>query len=220
MLRAGLLAITLLALAQTGVALAQEAGDEAAEGEGHAAEHEHGGPVHFSDIVHNTEFWGACINFTLLLVVLRKLGKKPLADFLIQRRREMEQNMAEAAEMKAKAEARYKEYTQRIAQLDQELVKLEGDIARGAEEDKLRIIADAQDAATRLKRDTEALIERYARALGTEVRQELVAAAVAAAEKVLREAVNADDQQKLAERYRVEVASTNRGAGAAREGRS
>jgi len=224
MRRAGLLAISLFALAQTGVAFAQEAGHEAGHeasaGEEHAAEHEHGGPVHFSDIVHNTEFWGACINFTLLLVVLRKLGKKPLADFLTQRRREMEQSMAEAAAMKAKAEARYKEYTQRIAQLDQELAKLETDIARGAEEDKQRIIADAQDAAARLKRDTESLIERYAKALSTEVRQELVAAAVAAAENVLRQAVNADDQQKLAERYRAEVANTNRTTGVAGGGRS
>lgn len=226
MLRAALMASCLFALAPSGVAFAQAEGDQAvAEGEGdsateHAVEHGHGGPVHFSDIVNNTEFWGACINFVLLLVVLRKLGKKPLSEFLVQRRREMEQNMAEAAAMKAKAEARYTEYTQRLAQLDQELAKLESDIARGAEEDKRRIIADAEEAATRLKSETESLIDQYAKALGAEIRQELVASAVAAAEKVLREAVNADDQQKLAERYRLEVASTTRNTGAARAGTS
>src|SRR6476659_2193043 len=102
MLRALLLAFALTIGTAPAFAAAQEdeaaAEHEAGEG-GH--EHEHSLRGMFA----NQSFLAALINFTLLIIVLRKLGKQPLSDFLKSRRGEMEKNMAAAAEMKAKAEA-------------------------------------------------------------------------------------------------------------------
>jgi F-type H+-transporting ATPase subunit b len=203
---------TALALALTigsaSATLAQDDHDAGAEAGEHAdAEHVHGLRGMFA----NQSFLAALINFSLLIWVLRKLGKQPLSEFLKTRRSEMAKNMAAAAEMKAKAEAVFKEYTARLAQLDTELAKLRSDIERAAEEDKQRIVAEAEENARRLKRETEALIDQYGKALGAQVRREMVDAAVSAAEKILRENINESDQQRIAERYDQRIRSTTEG---------
>lgn len=197
MLRSGLLILALTLGSAPALAVAQEEDGAAAEHEGGEGGHEHGLRGMFS----NQSFLAALINFSLLIWVLRKLGKQPLSDFLSSRRSEMEKSMAAAADMKAKAEAVFKEYTARLAQLDTELAKLRSDIERAGEEDKQRIVAEAEENTRRLKRETEALIDQYGKALSLQVRREMVDAAVAAAEKMLRDNINESDQQRIAASY-------------------
>lgn len=172
----------------------------AAESAGHGH-----GALHLREILtgeHSITLWGAVVNFALLVLILYKAGSKPLQAFLTTRRGAMEQAMREAGEAKARAEARYQEYTQRLAGLDRELMKLKSDIERAAEEDKQRILADAEEASARLRRDTETLVRQHAEALERQVRAEVVAAAVTTAERVLRESIGPDDQRRLADAYR------------------
>jgi F-type H+-transporting ATPase subunit b len=212
MLRMGLLLIALLCAAPSAPAAAE--GDEG--GGEHASEHEHHGPLHFSDIFRkeNTTFWAAIINFSLLVYLLRRYGKKPLQEFLVKRRAEMEQAMAEAAAAKQKAEAKYNEYNERLRTLDRELEKLRTDIERAAQEDKQRIMADAEEAARRLRRETESLIDQHAKALGASVRHEMVDAAVSAAEKLLRDKLTETDQQRLLQEFNQQLHAEPTGASA------
>jgi F-type H+-transporting ATPase subunit b len=201
-----LLALALSALAPAGQAAADEAHEVAAE-----AEHEAEGSEEHADHAHgpfytHTTFWAAVLNFALLLLVLRKLGSKPLAEFLQDRRRVMERSMAEAAEMRARAEALQKEYTARLAQLDADLQKLREDIARAAEEDKARIVADTEETTRRLRRETEGVIEQHAKALSLSVRRDVVEAATAAAEQILRGSLTESDQQRLADGFKSSLA--------------
>jgi len=171
--------------------------------------HGHGG-VSLHEILagdHSVTFWGAVVNFALLLLLLYKGAAKPLGAFLATRRSDVETAMREAAAAKAKAEAQFEEYTRRIEGLDAELAKLRADIERGAEEDKKRIMAEAEEATARLKRDTETLIRQHAEGLERQIRTEVVEAAIATAERVLREKVGGEDQRKLADAYREQIAS-------------
>jgi F-type H+-transporting ATPase subunit b len=113
----------------------------------------------------------------------------------------------EAAEAKRAAEAKLKEYNDRLAQLDSELAKLRSDLVAAGEEDKKRIVAEAEETAQRMKRETEALIDQHSKQLVTQVRREMVDAAVAASEKLVRERLGASDQQRLADAYRQQVSS-------------
>lgn len=206
-LRVSLFAVALAAGAPAGLAAAEDEVDDVAEAAEAEAEHDEGhghGPFY-----KETTFWAAVINFTLLLLVLRRLGKKPIADFLQDRRRGMERSMTEAAEMRAKAEALHKEYSERLAQLDKDLQKLRDDIARAAEDDKKQIVADAEENARRLRQETEGLIEQHAKALQAGVRREVVEAATHAAEQILRGSLTESDQQRLAEGYKTELAGSN-----------
>jgi F-type H+-transporting ATPase subunit b len=206
-LRLSLVAIALSAAAPA--ALAQAEDDAEVVAEEAAAEAEHGDASdHHGPFYKETTFWAAVINFTLLLLVLRKLGSKPVAAFLQDRRRVMERSISEAAEMRAKAEALHKEYTQRLAELDRDLQKLRDDIARAAEDDKKQIVADAEETARRLRSETEGLIEQHAKALSASVRREVVEAATSAAEQILRGSLTDSDQQRLADSFKQDLAGS------------
>jgi F-type H+-transporting ATPase subunit b len=194
---ARILVVLALTVASAPALAVAQSDDEGAAAEHAGGEHEGGLRGMFS----NTSFLAALVNFGLLIWILRKFGREPLSKFLVARRDEMAREMSAAAEMKAKAEAVFKEYTARLAQLDTELAKLRSDIERGADEDKQRIVADAEENTRRLKRETESLIDQYGKQLSASVRREMVEAAVAAAEKILRENIGDADQQRLAERY-------------------
>lgn len=190
-----------LALAEGGEE-GEAAAAEGAHGDGH-----HGGPLRFEHVLHSPELWTAALNFTLLLLLLRRFGSAPLREFLTSRRRQMEQAIDEAAAAKRAAEQKLAEYEARLAQLDAELDKLRADLLAASEDDKKRIVAEAEETAHRTKRETEALVDQHAKQLLAEVRREMVNAAVAAAEQLVREKVAPDDQQRLADAYKQRVAS-------------
>jgi F-type H+-transporting ATPase subunit b len=178
----------------------------------------HGGQLRFVDVVagkDSVHFWGSFINWFLLVVLLGYFGAKPVRAFLGARRAAMEDAIREATLAKAQAQARYEEYSARLAQLDHELARLRADIERAAEEDRRRILEETEQASARMKRDTETLVRQHAEALERQVRGEVVDAAVAAAERVVRESIQADDQRRLADAYRDEVGRTRNARGQA-----
>ena len=181
--------------------------------EEHHSDPHHGGPLHIDHIIHNGEFWTAVLNFSLLMFLLVKFGRKPIREFLGGRRAEMERAINEAAQAKAAAEAKLKEYNDRLGQLDSEMAKLKADLTASAEEDKKRIVAEAEETARRMKIETEALIDQHAKALSAQVRRELVDGAIATAERLLREKITSADQQQLADAFRREVGSVRPNGG-------
>lgn len=205
MSRALLLALLLGASAPAAIAFADSEHEVAQEAEEEAEHEEHGGPVTIGHILHDTHFWAAVINFTLLLIVLRKLGGQGISEFLKARRATMAASINEAAEIKAKAEAKHAEYTARLATLDAELNKLKTDLESAAAAESTRITAEAEESAKRARAETEALIEQHAQALAAEVRREVVEAAVLAAQQVIMQSVGPDDQQKLADGFRQRI---------------
>lgn len=216
MARAILVALMISAAAPAAVAFADTVREvaQAAEEEADHAEGHHG-PVTIQGILRDTHFWAAVINFTLLLIVLRKLGGKGLSEFLKTRRATMEASIHEAAQVKAQAEAKHAEYTARLTTLDAELAKLKADLQQAAEAETKRITAEAEESAKRARAETESLIEQHAQALAAEVRKEVVEAAVLAAQQVILQSIHPGDQQKLADGFRQRIetlASKSRGA--------
>jgi F0F1-type ATP synthase membrane subunit b/b' len=180
----------------------------AQEGHEEGAEHE---KLSFKSIIGGEEklqFWGSVVNFGLLVYLIRRGTKKPLGSFLQERKTTIERGIAEAAEMKQKAEAVAKEYGERMKTLDQELDKLRTDIARAAQDDKARIVAEAQDSEKRLRAETNAMIAQQVEQLEAQIRREVVAAAMSAAERAVKETANADDQKRLADAFAVELGKT------------
>src|SRR6185295_13244712 len=83
----------------------------------------------------------------------------------------------------------------------QELAQLRAGMENAAAEDRERILAEADETARRLRRETETQIDQYTRALTDSIRREMVGGAMAQAEKLLREAMTEADQQRLAQGY-------------------
>ena len=188
------LASSLLVLCAPAIALA----DEAAEHGAHGAEHGWD----------TTALVASIVNFILLIALFTWLFKDSLHKFLVARRAQVERELQEAARLKAEAEVKRKEYTERLAQLDQELATIKSEMIAAGQKERDRIIADAEHKAAVMRRDAEFIIEQHAKQLRADLSREAADAAVLAAEQLLLRATTTYDQQRLAQEY-LNALSTN-----------
>ena len=168
--------------------------DEAAEA--HGAADAHGG--HGWD---QQALIASIVNFAILLGLFVYLFSGKLKSFLVERRAEVSKQLEEAARLKAEAEVKHKEYTERLARLDQELAQIKADLIAAGKQERDRIIADAEQKAARMRREAEFIIEQHAKQLRVDLTNEAAEAAVAAAEQLLLRATTTYDQQRLAQEY-------------------
>ncbi|MET0342003.1 MAG: ATP synthase F0 subunit B [Polyangiales bacterium] len=170
------------------VALAEEHAE-------HAAEH---GEHHGWD---QQALIASFVNFAILIGLFVYLFRNSLKSFLKARRAEVQNALEEAARLKAEAEAKHREYSERLAKLDQELAQIKNDLIEAGKQERDRIIADAEHKAARLRREAEFIIEQHAKQLRVDLSREAANAAVAAAEQLLLRATTTYDQQRLANEY-------------------
>lgn len=209
--RTALLMLALTAVAPA-AAFAEDAHAADEHGEAHDGEHAgHHGDLSLTGVLNSTDFWAQVVNFLGLVTILVTFGRKPLQTFLETRRQTVEIGIAEGTKLKLAAEAKHKEYSERIAQIDGELAKLRSDILKAARAEKERIIAEAEERAKRMRAETDELIAQQMQQLQQSLSREVVDAAVSAAEKLLHGALKADDQQRLAQDYVKQVASLSPG---------
>jgi F-type H+-transporting ATPase subunit b len=171
------------------LALAQDA----AEHGGHGEHGEHGWDV--------TGIVASLVNFVLLIALFVYLFKDKVQSSLKERRATIERELQEAARLKAEAEVKRKEYTERLAQLDQELANIKSEMIAAGKKERDRIIAEAEHKASVLRRDAEFIIEQHAKQLRADLSREATDAAIAAAEQLLLRATTTYDQQRLAQEY-------------------
>ncbi|MDQ3031492.1 MAG: ATP synthase F0 subunit B [Myxococcota bacterium] len=165
----------------------------------HGAEHEHH-EASFADI-DPVAMGGSFVNFALLLVVLWLLMRKSLPEFLSNRRAAVVQGMEEAARVTAEANAKHKEYSERIDNLDAELDRLRDEMRRAGMDERDRIVADAGVRGEKMREEARFLIDQQMKQLREDLTREAIEAAVAAAEAVLVQSTSAQDQERLAKDY-------------------
>jgi F-type H+-transporting ATPase subunit b len=172
---------------------------------GHEAEHgeDHGASLgdRIRSVVGTTDFKGALVNFCLLLALFIYMGRKPVTQFFESRKAQIENDLAEAARLKAEAEAIHAEHTERLEKLDEELAQIRADMASAGKKERDRIISEAETKTARMRKDAEFLIEQQMKQLREELTVAAVNAAIAAAREVLTKETTAADQQRLADGY-------------------
>lgn len=188
------------------LALAESAHHESEAHE--VAEHESGHDAHgghgeltIMGVLKSPEFIGTVVNFGALLLlfgwVIRKKGNPALAE----RRKQVEAELEEAKRLRAEAEARHMETATRLEKLDQEMVQIRGDMIKAGEAERDRIVAQAEEKAARMRKDTSFLIEQQIKQLREDLTREAASAAVVAAQELLQNATTDADQDQLAEAY-------------------
>jgi F-type H+-transporting ATPase subunit b len=165
----------------------------ATDGDAHAEHGEHGWDT--------TGLIASFVNFFILVGVFVYLFREKLSNFLKQRKAAVEQALTEAARMKAEAEAKHKEYTERLGQLDQELASIKRDMVAAGVKERDRIVAEAEQKAARMRREAEFIIEQYVKQLRSDLAREASEAAVQAAEALLLTSTTNHDQQRIAQDY-------------------
>jgi F-type H+-transporting ATPase subunit b len=137
------------------------------------------------------------VSFLLLLWVLRRIAWRPLLGVLDQRRGRIEQDLREAAARKAELARLEQEYAQRLANIEDEArSKIQQAILEGK-----RIAAEIQAQAreqgeallAKSKEDEEMELAK-ARVL---LRDQVAAMTIDAVERILRQKIDADADQRL-----------------------
>jgi F-type H+-transporting ATPase subunit b len=159
------------------------------------------GPGNVVDIFTNRTFLWTCANVFFLLFLFVQFGGKPVSAFLTSRRNEVAEGLEEAQRLQAEADALRTEYESRLAQLDDEMAQLRGELRAAGEAEKERLIHEAEAKASRLRKDTAFLIEQRMKVIHQTLTTEAVETAIAAAEQVLRDKVSKEDQLRVATNY-------------------
>ncbi len=147
----------------------------------------------------------AITNFVVLLFILRKVLFRPLGNMAAERHDELKTSLEDAAKLRSAAQARLDEYTQRIARIDDEVAEIVAALRKEAEAEKGRILAAAAEQARQIKLEMERTQAAELGRVEREIKAEAVRAAVAAAEKILREKVTAADERRIVERFAREL---------------
>lgn len=200
------LLIAMLSLASFAIApaLAQDHGHggehDAAHAEDGHGEASHGAGAHSTEIDWTT-MSGSLVNFGIWLALLYFMLRKPLSEFLRNRRASVLEGMEEAKRVKGEAEAKYKEYSERIENLDAELERLREEMRRAGQLEREKIVAAANEKAAKMRSEAQFLIEQQMKQLREDLTREAIEAAVRTAGEVLAKQTSAADQERLASDY-------------------
>lgn len=209
-----LVAMPMGALAQHGEHGEAAHGDEGSHGEASHEEGAHGehGEAHeegaHGEHGHATfesidwfEMGGSVFNFAIWLFLIGFALSRGLPPFLRNRRAAIVDGMEDARRVKEEAEAKHKEYSERIENLDAELDRIREEMKQAGMAERDKIVEDASKKAERLRADARFLIEQQMKQLREDLTREAVEAAIAAATEILTKSTTAADQERLAREY-------------------
>jgi F-type H+-transporting ATPase subunit b len=139
----------------------------------------------------------ALVNFAIFFGLLIKFAGPKLTAYLRGHHDTVKGQLEEAARLRADARSKLDEYNRRIAAVDAEVNKLMAEIRAETEAEREMILSQARAQAEALKKDAQRRIEAEIARARLTLEREVAVAAVAAAEKILRERTTSDDQAHM-----------------------
>lgn len=153
-------------------------------------------------------FWGS-LSFFIVVFLLYKFGKAPVAKYFAGRTATIEAKLSQAEAARLEAESERDGIKAALADSDAEAARIVADARQSAE-------ALAADTEIRAVRDAERVRERAAADListrtqaESDLSSELSRLSLGAAERVVESSLDSDAQQRLIESYITRVGSQN-----------
>ena len=192
---------------------APEAGKETASGEAHGSAsggHEAGGEEEHG-LTHSQvmNFIWHCLNFTILAIVLVKYLRKPITDALTGRRESIKTAFDDLETKRRDAERKYAEYEKRLAGMDAEAARISKSFLEQGEAEKAKIIAQANDAAERIKAQAELYVQQELSRAMVQLKKEVTEMAMKMAEDIIRKNISTQDHHRLISEYLERVVTKN-----------
>ena len=148
------------------------------------------------------DFGWRVLDFSLLLaLVIWALKKANVKQSLADRRNAIDKALNEAAEAKAAAEAKFSEYSAKLAAANKEIDEIYAAIRTEGEAEKARIIAEAKITAEKIREQATQTANQEVLKARTELRSEAVRLAVQLAEQNIKDNIRKDDQDRLVGEY-------------------
>jgi len=146
-------------------------------------------------------FAAQLFNTALLIGLLVRFGRKPLAQGLADRRQRILRGIEDASAMQAEATEQLRVYRAKLDNLDSEIERVRREMRESAEAERKRVLEDAKSRRARLEQEARTLIDRELEALREQLTRETAVAAIESARDLLKHSVSTDDHRRLCEEY-------------------
>lgn len=153
-------------------------------------------------------FGALALNTLILYFLLYRVLGRTIADGLRKRKEGILRGMEEAAKMKKEAEAQLESYEQKLASVDQEVLRIQTQMRKSAEAEHARILQEAKERRERMERDAHLLVQQELKAVRESLLETTLASALKSAEQTLRQRLGEADQQRLAEEFIADIRRT------------
>jgi len=160
-----------------------------------------GGEDHGDARAQFIDFAWRVANFLVLMGILYWLMWKKIKAFFAGRREGIKASLEEAEVVKAEAEKKFREYDEKIKKAEEEIQGISDMIRAQGEEEKKRIIAEAERAAVKMKEDAKARMDQELKKAKNELRLEASELAVQMAEDILKKKVTKEDHEGMVREY-------------------
>jgi F-type H+-transporting ATPase subunit b len=150
-------------------------------------------------------FLASLINFGVLVFIVVRYGRKPLAASLLRRKETITREIEEAQRFRREAEARLKEYEARLEKIGEELERVRREFREQGERDKERIVREANERRERMKKDTDLLLAQEVKQMQADLLAEVVNEATRVATELLSRRLTLGDHDRFAEAFLMQL---------------
>lgn len=144
-----------------------------------------------------TEFIFYLINFLILVGVLGKFLYKPFLEFMENRSQSIKDALDNAEMTNRRADEKMQNYNKRIAKAEEEGREIIRTAKQKADAQAAEIVADAHQKASDIIAKAEVAIEREKEKAMEDMRQEIAALAVMAAERIVEHEIQIMGQEAI-----------------------
>jgi F-type H+-transporting ATPase subunit b len=137
------------------------------------------------------------VNFLILFLALRILLWKPMLKMLNERKQRIAQGLEDAEQARRERERAKAEYEERIKQAGQEREEILARAVEEGEQAKAETLAQARAQAERIVAEGKETVERERQQMLAELRNQVAALSIAAANKLIGEALDEQRQRRL-----------------------
>jgi len=146
-------------------------------------------------------FLASLLNFGVLVFLVVRFGRKPLAAALTKRKETITQEINEAERLRHAAEERLAMYEAKLEKISDELERVRHEFREQGERDKQRIVAEAKERGERMQKETEIVLGQEAKQMRHELLAEVVKEATRLATEILAKGTTLGDHDRFAEAF-------------------
>jgi len=145
------------------------------------------------------------ITFIVLLFILKRVAWKPILTALDKRENDIKESLAQAEKAKDEAKKILEENQANLAKAEEESKKIIEQGRTYAQSLKEQLIKDSKDQAKKIVDDASSEIQRRKDAAFEELKGQIAEIAVNAAEKIIKESLDAQKSKRVIDKYLNEV---------------
>ncbi len=145
--------------------------------------------------------WFRVLNFTVLVVALFFILRKPVSTALSSRIDGIKKQLADLEAQKEAAEKKLADYSDKLSELEKEAEHIVADYIKQGNEAKARILKEAEASAEKLQAQARRNIEHEFDQAKKQLQAEVLEKSLAKAEEIIKEKISADDQNRLVDEY-------------------